>query len=229
MKRYMYIVIVVIIICVIFLNVRKTKTLPTIAIPSTNRSVIIDAGHGLPDAGAVGYECLTVEKINLSIAMKLQKLLESSGTITYLTRSDENGIYDINSKSIKQKKISDIKNRVELINKTGSEILISIHLNKFSDNKYSGWQVFYRENSEESNRLADCIQNSINKNIDRENKRITKPIKDIYIIDNSKIPAVIVECGFISNPEEAILLQDETYQNKIVWGIYIGIQEYFKE
>ena len=214
---------------ILYLNNKQEKTLKVISTQVTNKTIIIDAGHGLPDEGAVGFKSLTEEKINLQIAIKLQKLLESSGSVVRLTRSDENGIYNTDAKTIRNKKVSDIKNRVNLINNMNNQILVSIHLNKFSDSKYRGWQVFYKENNVESELLANKIQQSINKNINISNKRTTKPIRNIYIIDKSKIPSVIVECGFISNKEEATLLQKEDYQDKLVWGIYIGIQEYFKE
>lgn len=170
----------------------------------------------------------TEANINLSISLKVQELLEASGCSTLLTRSDENGIYDSNKNSIKEKKISDLKNRVDLINSSDSNLLVSIHLNKFENSKYSGWQTFYRHNDDSSKNLAVSIQNNLNLSIQKENKREALSISNKYIIDNTKIPAVIVECGFLSNQEEAGLLKTEEYQEKIAWGIYTGIMEYMK-
>ncbi len=226
---YISIIIITVILCINVSNKKVQKTIETIALPSTDKVIVIDAGHGLPDEGAIGYEGMTEQKINLEIALKLQKLLESSGAIVKLTRSDENGIYNIESKTIRDKKVSDTKNRANIINSINNDILISIHLNKFSDSKYRGWQVFYKEKNAPSEMLANNIQTNINKNINIENKRKIKSIHNIYIIDKAKIPSVIVECGFISNPSEAELLKKKEYQNKLVWGMYIGIQEYFKE
>lgn len=204
------------------LNVIRTSSTPI-----TSHVIVVDGGHGLPDSGAEGLYGTTEEAINLKIALKLQKLIEQSGGIAYLTRSDENGIYSESAKTIKEKKISDIKNRVEIGNMDEVEIFVSIHLNKFEDSKYSGWQTFYQENNENSKCLAECIQESLNNTIDYPNNRVAKELKDIYIMDHVNKPTVTVECGFLSNEREVQLLKTEEYQNKLAWGIYIGIQDYF--
>lgn len=198
------------------------------ALPITNKIIIIDAGHGLPDEGAVGFNGTTEQAINLAIGLKLQKLIEQSGGNVILTRSDENSIYSLDSKSIREKKISDTKNRVEIGNNSNADIFVSIHLNKYPQSEiYRGWQTFYQANSDESLQLATLIQENMNKNIDYENNRQPMKITDVYIMEHVKIPTVIVECGFLSNPDESSLLQDESYQSKIAWGIFIGIQDYF--
>ena len=173
---------------------RSNKIITTNALPITNKTVIIDAGHGSPDEGAIGFNGTTEAAINLEIALKLQKLVEQSGAKVILTRSDENGIYSNKPNSIRNLKISDIKNRVDIGNNSNADIFVSIHLNK---------------------------------NIEKKNNRKIMPISNIYIMDNVKIPAVIVECGFLSNPSECEELRTESYQNKIIWGIYLGLQEYF--
>lgn len=183
---------------------------------------------GKPDEGAVGLFGTTEQAINLSISLKLQKLIEQCGAKVILTRSDENGIYSIDSKSIREKKVSDIKNRVDLGNNSNADIFISIHLNKYPPSEiYRGWQTFYQNKNDESENLAALIQNNINKNIDYENNRTPMKITDVYIMKNVTIPTVIVECGFLSNSEETTLLKDDTYQYKLAWGIFLGIQEYF--
>lgn len=202
------------------------ETIITSSTPISNSIIIIDAGHGFPDEGASSNDGTTESNINLSIALKLQELLEASGSSTILTRSDENGIYDSDKNSIKEKKISDLKNRVNLINESNSNLLVSIHLNKFEDSKYSGWQTFYRKNDDSSKKLAVSIQNNLNLAIQKENKREPLSISNKYIIDKTKIPATIVECGFLSNQEEMSLLKSEDYQEKIAWGIYTGIMDY---
>ena len=183
---------------------------------------------GKPDEGAVGLFGTTEQAINLSISLKLQKLIEQCGAKVILTRSDENGIYSIDSKSIREKKVSDIKNRVDLGNNSNADIFISIHLNKYPPSEiYRGWQTFYQNKNDESENLATLIQNNINKNIDYENNRTPMKITDVYIMKNVTIPTVIVECGFLSNSEETTLLKDDTYQYKLAWGIFLGLQEYF--
>lgn len=124
---------------------------------------------------------ISEEEINLKIVLKLQKLLEQSGAIVILTRSDENGIYDLNEDSIRSKKVSDMKNRVELANSEEADCFISIHLNKIPQEQYYGWQTFYQKDSENSKDLAFDIQNNLNFSIQKENKREILPLsRKIY-------------------------------------------------
>ena len=169
----------------------------------------------------------TEAESNLKIALKVQNLLEQSGATVILTRSDENAIYDIDSKTLKQKKISDIHNRVKIGNESSADIFVSIHLNKIPQSQYWGWQTFYNQEIAESQKLAIAIQNSLNESIQKDNKRVASKIDNIYIIKHVEIPTTIVECGFLSNPEEEELLLSEEYQNKLAWGIYTGIMDYF--
>lgn len=179
--------------------------------------------------GAVATDGTTEADINLSIALKVQNLLEQAGSNVILTRSDENGIYDLDKQTLRQKKVSDIKNRVKIGNESEADIFVSIHLNKIPQQQYWGWQTFFKEGSEESKKLAESLQNGLNQTIQKENNRQSLKINNIYIIDNVEIPTTIVECGFLSNPEELKLLQTEEYQDKIAWGIYVGIMDYFLE
>lgn len=198
------------------------------SIPISNHTVVIDAGHGLPDGGATDNENNLESDLNLKIALKLQKILEASNCTVLLTRSDENGIYEEDSNSIREKKVSDMKNRVNIANNLHSEIFVSIHMNKTTDNS-SGWQTFYKENCNNSKKLALLIQNNLNYSIQKENKREIKSINNIYLSKHVSTPFVLVECGFLSNSIEAKQLQDSTYQEKLAWGIYTGIMDYFSE
>ena len=179
--------------------------------------------------GAENSEGISEASINLKIALKVQNLLEQSGSTVILTRSDENGIYDEEAETLKQKKISDVKNRVKIGNESSADIFVSIHLNKIPQTQYDGWQTFYKAGDSNCMKLAKSIQASLNNSIDKKNDRIAKTISDIYIIKNVTIPLAIVECGFLSNPEESKLLQQEEYQDRIAWGIYTGIINYFYE
>ena len=123
--------------------------------------------------------------------------------------------------------MSDIKNRVKIGNSSSADIFVSIHLNKINDIQYYGWQTFFKSGNEKGKSLATAIQNNLNEAIQRENKRVPMKISNVYIIKNVEIPTTIVECGFLSNPEEEKLLQNNEYQNKLAWGIYNGIMEYF--
>lgn len=203
------------------------KSIETVSTPVTNKVIIVDAGHGTPDEGAESLNGITEAEINLKIALKLQNLLEQSGCTVILTRSDGNEIYDVGSDSIREKKISDVKNRVKIGNESSADIFVSIHLNKIPEQQYYGWQTFYKKGSEESKLLATEIQNNLNDAIQKENKRIPAMLNSVYIMKNVEIPITIVECGFLSNPEEEELLQTDEYQNKLAWGIYNGINNYF--
>ncbi len=182
----------------------------------------------MPDGGAVAEDGTYESSINLSIVEKLQKLLESSSCTVILTRSDENGIYEMDADTIRKKKISDMKNRVEIGNHSDAEIFVSIHLNKIPSTKYSGWQTFYKNENENSLKLANSIQENLNYAIQKENKRVPEKVPNIYLAKNLDIPFTIVECGFLSNSAECNLLKTENYQEVLAWGIYTGIMDYFK-
>lgn len=179
--------------------------------------------------GAESSNGTTEAQINLKIALKLQNLLEQSGSTVILTRSDENEIYEIGSDTIREKKVSDMKNRVKIGNESGADIFVSIHLNKIEQTKYDGWQTFYKTGSEDSKKLALSIQNSLNENMQKENNRTPAQLNTVYLMKNIEIPITIVECGFLSNPEEEKLLQTDEYQDKLAWGIYMGINDFFKK
>ena len=191
------------------------------------KTVILDAGHGTPDEGASSKKGVTEATINLSITLKTKEFLEQNGYKVILTRNNNNGIHDSNCKTIREKKNSDLKNRVKIANQSNADIFVSIHLNKIPEEKYWGWQTFYKNKNEEGKKLAESIQNNITKVIQKENKRVPLKIDNIYIIKNIKIPTTIVECGFLSNNEEAKLLETTEYQEKLAEGIYKGIEDYF--
>ena len=155
--------------------------------------------------------------------------METSGSTVLLTRSDEKAIYDLDSKTLKQKKISDIRNRVKIGNESSADIFVSIHLNKIPQQQYWGWQCFYKKGDEKSIELAKQIQANLNDAIQKDNKRVAMKLDTAYIMKHVEIPISIVECGFLSNPEEEKQLLEDEYQNKLAWGIYNGIMDYFYE
>lgn len=180
-------------------------------------------------SGAQGIDGVTEEKANLDIVLKLQKLLEESGATVILTRSDENAIYDLDKATLREMKVSDIKNRVKIGNEASADICVSIHQNKGDSQEYNGWQTFYKRNDENGKKLAIFIQNELKETIKVDNKRTAHEISGIYLVDNVEIPITIVECGFLSNPQEAKKLLTNEYQNELAWGIYSGILKYFNE
>ena len=163
----------------------QKESVPTVSLPVSGKTIVIDAGHGKPDEGAESRSGTTEAETNLKIALKLQNLLEQSGCSVILTRSDENGIYDIDSKTLRQKKISDIRNRVKIGNESSANAFVSIHLNKIPQQQYDGWQTFYNAQNSEGQKLAVSIQKNLNDAIQKENNRVAKSIENIYKEINS--------------------------------------------
>ena len=160
-KKRIILVIMCVIISLGFINIgknlKKEITAPTVSLPVSNKVIVLDAGHGSPDGGAESSNGVHEDDINLKITLKVQNLLEQSGATVILTRSDENGIYDLDKTTLRDKKISDIQNRVKIGNESSADIFISIHLNKIPQSQYWGWQTFYRKEDEESKKIADSI------------------------------------------------------------------------
>jgi N-acetylmuramoyl-L-alanine amidase len=188
-----------------------------------NITVVIDAGHGGFDPGKVGVNKALEKIINLSVAYKLKNLLEQNEIQVIMTRTDNGGLYtdaDID------KKRADLKRRVSIINSSNALIAVSIHQNSFTQEKYWGAQVFYYEKSEEGKILAEIIQASMKDTFQDGNHRLARSNNNYYMLLHSNCPLVIVEGGFLSNRKEAELLCDENYQEKLAWGIHLGILEY---
>ena len=207
----------------------KKETVPTVSLPVAGKTIVIDAGHGKPDEGAESSNGTTEAETNLKIALKLQNLLEQSGCTVILTRSDENAIYDLDKNTLREKKVSDIRNRVKIGNSSSADTFVSIHLNKIPQQQYWGWQCFYNSKNEKSINLAKKIQSNLNDAIQKENKRVAMKLDTVYIMKHVEIPISIVECGFLSNPEEEQQLLEDGYQDKLAWGIFNGIIDYFNE
>ena len=198
---------------VYFFSLNTDQTIETVSLPVTNKVVVIDAGHGTPDEGAQSKNGTTEAQTNLKITLKLQNLLEQSGATVLLTRSDENAIYDLDSETLREKKVSDIHNRVKIGNESSADIFVSIHLNKIPQSQYYGWQCFYNTKNENSKKLAEKIQDGLNESIQKENTRVAAKLNTVYIMKNVEIPISIVECGFLSNPEEEKLYMDNKEPN----------------
>ncbi|MGN0467328.1 MAG: N-acetylmuramoyl-L-alanine amidase CwlD [Acutalibacteraceae bacterium] len=198
--------------------VEQAKELPVI---------IIDAGHGGEDGGTSSSSGIVEKNINLAISKKLEALFKLSGFEIIMTRSDDRLIFDENSSTIREKKVSDIHNRMKIIEENPNSIFLSIHQNHFSQSRYNGAQVFYSKNNSESEKIADYIQQQIKSDLQPENERQIKPSgTEIYLLHNAVTPAVMVECGFLSNAGEAQNLNDDEYQTKMAFSIYNGILNY---
>lgn len=192
------------------------------------KTVIIDAGHGEFDGGAVSVDGTSEKDINLIIAKKVADSLTLLGYEVYMTREDDTALDEDKESKIQTRKKSDMQKRLSLINSGDYDICVSIHLNKFTTSVPNGAQVFYGVKNENSKPLAEAIQKSIKEKIQSYNERVVKKgTKQTYLLYNATIPMVIVECGFISNTEELARLKSNEYQTKIALCIAGGINDYF--
>lgn len=205
------------------------KSISTGASAQEKPVILIDAGHGGEDGGA-GENGVQEKDVNLSVALQLRDLLELSGFQTVMTRETDVSIYDDSAATVREKKVSDLRNRLKLIQQYPNCTFLSIHQNQFSESKYHGAQMFYSKNDSRSKLLAEKLQSSFVSLLQPENQReIKEATKDIYLLWNAQVPAVIVECGFLSNPEEAEKLDDASYQKKLAFTIYIGLLQYWQK
>lgn len=195
-----------------------------------NKTIIIDAGHGGIDGGTSASDGTVEKDLNLQISLKINEILKSMGIKTAMTRTDDASLNDQNASTIRQKKVSDIKNRLAIINETDDAVFVSIHQNHFSQEKYSGAQVFYSKNNPQSQVLAEKIRFQLISVLQPENTREIKPSgSEIYLLHHAKVPAVMVECGFLSNYNETQLLKDEKYQRKLAFTVAMGIIDFLNQ
>lgn len=192
-------------------------------------TVIIDAGHGGEDGGTSSASGLVEKDVNLEIAKLIAKELEKQGINVILTRSDDRLLYDPNSDYQGRKKKLDLAARLEIMKNTEDAIFISIHMNAFTDRSCSGLQVWHSKNFPESYELAKIIQNNARLRLDTTNKRVVKAATSaIHLLENATCPAVLIECGFLSNPNEAALFEGAEYRGKVAENIAYSISEFLK-
>lgn len=185
--------------------------------------VVIDAGHGGADPGKVGVDGNLEKDINLQIAKKLQQFLVMEDVDVVLTRESDAGLYDENASN---KKVQDMKNRVQVIEEKKPALTVSIHQNSYHEEYVHGAQVFYYANSEKSKELAERIQQVMTLHLDKDNTRQAKANDSYYLLKKTSSPIVIVECGFLSNYEEAQALSSDLYQEKVAWAIHLAVLQY---
>lgn len=186
-------------------------------------TVVIDAGHGGFDPGKVGVNGELEKDVNLAISKKIKQFLEQNDCNVVMTRPDENGLY---SEGDRNRKSTDMKKRVEIINSCNPTVAVSIHQNSFSQESSKGAQVFYHNQSEEGKIFAELMQEQIKQTINDGNHRKAKANQNYYMLKKTNCPIIIIECGFLSNYEEAKKLMDDTYQEKMAWAIHLGILNY---
>lgn len=210
-----------------FNGLRETAAVS--AIETVHPVVILDAGHGGADGGASGTDGTKESTLNLEITLKTDAVLGLLGEKTILVREMDTDLSSEDAASISQKKVSDIRNRVALANENPDGILVSIHCNTYSESKYRGAQVFYNSQSD-SKLLAQNLQDSIRLNVDSTNLRQPKQISpSVYLMKHVDIPGVLVECGFLTNPEELSNLKSQDYQKQLAVSIAVTISNYLTE
>ena len=230
-KKIIFGIISLVIVIVSVIEVKTASEEVIKIMPITNKTIIVDAGHGGIDPGSMTDDQSVKEKdVNLKITKKVKELLEASGAMVILTRNDDTSLYTEQvGKTIRQKYNENLKNRKKIIQESSADMFISIHLNKFQESKDYGAQTFYPAGKEDDKQLATYIQGELKRVVDKTNNRKIKSTNDIYLIKDNEIPSTLIECGFLSNDKEAKLLNDEEYQDQIAWAIYVGIQKYFSE
>ncbi len=187
-------------------------------------TIVIDPGHGGEDGGAITSNNIPEKNINLTISLKLRDLFQSNGFNVIMTRETDTDL----SNGDDNAKRTDINNRVDIFNSSQDNIVISVHQNKFTQSQYNGTQIFYSDNVDDSKNLAECVRQSVVTLLQPDNTRLCKEVgSEIYILDNSQVPSILVECGFLSNEKEAKMLQSDEYQSELAYSIFLGFMEYY--
>lgn len=195
-------------------------------VKEAKRCVVIDAGHGGDDPGKVGINGAKEKEVNLLIAEKVKKYLEANDVRVVMTRETDEGLYDAGASN---KKVQDMKRRIELIDASSPDVTVSIHQNSYPEEYVHGAQVFFFTGSRQGEQLAGQIQEQLVKKVDPENKRQVKANDSYYLLKKTGVPIVIVECGFLSNRAEAEKLCSEEYQEQVAWAVHMGILRYLNE
>lgn len=231
MKRYrwvgflpFYLLTVILIIGIAVFGSRATTTIAQNRPVERKNTIVIDAGHGGIDGGATSCTGVLESKMNLEIALKLEAVMQLLGYDTLMIRTTDTSIYT-EGNTIASQKVSDLKQRVRIVNETPNAILISIHQNTYPDGRYSGAQVFYG-GGEDSKDLAQSLQENLNQTLCIGSNRKSKKASGVYLMQNIEATGVLIECGFLTNPEEEAKLRDPEYQKKLCCVIASAISAY---
>ncbi len=216
--------ILIIFVLVAFASIISVLAITTSSMPKPEYTIVIDAGHGGRDGGAIGKTTgITESELNLKYALTLKNLCEDFGIGVVMTRSDMNGLYD---ESASNKKKSEMEKRKKIINESGADLMVSIHMNSFPLSSSQGAYVFYANGSDKGFELAKSVQTSLCLSFETARKTVT--VGDYFVLNYSNIPAILIECGFLSNPVEEIKLQDDEYCKNFCYSILAGIISYFQ-
>ena len=201
----------------------------TLAVNPTPVTIVLDAGHGGEDGGCEGNG-LVEKDLNLDITLRIASLLRNQGVNVVLTREIDELLYDKNSDYEGKKKYQDVRRRLEIAKDQENPVLVSIHMNYFAKTQYSGLQVWYSKADAKSRILANLVQNNVKNSLQPNNKRgIKEATSSIFLLDNASFPAILIECGFLSNVDEARALGDENYRQKLAEIIFTSIMSYISQ
>lgn len=207
----------------VFLTVKGTVSfVDSSNVQKAERCIVIDAGHGGDDPGKIGINGALEKDLNLEIARKVESLLRLEGIETVLTRTGSEGLYDAGAEN---KKVQDMKRRIEKIEEASPMLAVSIHQNSYPEEYVKGAQVFYYKDSKESENAAKVMQESLKQRLDPQNHREAKANASYFLLKKTSSPIIIIECGFLSNQEEAKKLSDPAYQEQVAWAVFMGIMQ----
>ncbi len=225
-RKHIAAVIMIIFAAVIaFGCIRKYASVQTFS--DNELRIIIDAGHGAPDGGAVGVNGTLEKDINLAIAKKVQEILEAKGIKVIMTRMGDSGLQENPNASLREMKRSDMNTRLAIMKKSNSDLFLSIHMNYFQQKSVNGLHIFYAKNHSEIEPLAENIQARIGEITGAKTHMVKTADRSLFLMKNPPIPAILVECGFLSNAEEERRLNSEDYQSRIAWAIADSVEKYY--
>lgn len=220
----------VVIVCIaavffLFSAVRYNVSVDTYNQTDPQQIIVIDAGHGGEDGGTSSASGLRESDLNLDISLRMEQVLALCGMKPYMIRSSDISVYSPGCETLSEKKVSDLKNRVQLINSMDDPIVVSIHQNHFPQERYSGSQVFYADTGNSAS-LAQTVQAALRDTLNPANNRSIKKTDSVYLMNHINCTGILVECGFLSNSQEVLLLQSAAYQKKLVCAIASALTGY---
>ncbi len=224
MKKYVFIYSCFLLFLIAIFPFCHKLSKQVVALHRNKTTIVIDVGHGGSDPGKVGIQGIKEKDVNLAIARYLKDYLIAEDYTVYMTRETDQGLYD---ESVSNKKKSDLSNRIQFLQKKNASCMISIHQNSYPDTIQHGAQTFYYEGREEDKNFAQYVQDSLLA-FDPSNTRQIKSNTSYYILKNAQVPSILIECGFLSNPEETANLTDPNYQKQIAYAIAIGTCRYLR-
>ena len=227
LKNFLTLILVFVLAFSLTLAYNSVTVQTTSQLIDTGKTIIVDAGHGGEDGGTQSSAGVLEKDINLAVSLKLGTILRLMGYTVVYTRSEDKLQYGADAVKQRQKKVSDIHYRMNIIKNYPGAVFLSIHQNYYAQSKYYGAQVFYSKNNEKSQLIADSLQKNLREYLQKDNDRQIKASgTDVYLLYHTTTPAVMVECGFMSNPGEALLLSYDGYQKKLSLAIAAGLEDY---